>query len=81
MMMLPTGVTQVCYLYLEALGQSAFSVVEGNLVLEVFKQLFYSLLRLHCFLLLRSLLFLLLLLAFLFFVRLERGQLCLPFLF
>lgn len=79
-MMLPTGVTQVCYLYLEALGQSAFRVVEGNLVLEVFKQLFYSLLRLHCFLLLGSL-HLLLLFALLLFVRLQRGQLCLPFLF
>lgn len=80
-MVLPAGITQICYLYLEALRQSAFSVVEGNLVFEVFKQFLYSLLWLHCFLLLGGLLLLLLLLALLLFVRLQCCKFILPVFF
>jgi hypothetical protein len=67
-MVLPAGVTQVCDLYLEALGQSTFSIIKRNLMLEVFKQFLYSLFRLNCVLLFGSRLLLLLLLALLLFV-------------
>lgn len=42
--MLPACVAQVCDFYLEALGKATLSIIKRDLVLEVLKQLLYSLL-------------------------------------